>query len=207
MVAPPASPKATRLGDMQNKSGDGSPRSNHLVRNQVRNQKTNAFALAVMLASAFAAGPAMASGDLVLIPDPKVLGILIVAFAILIFPLNALLFKPIFTALDARAERIQGARERSGQIQEEADAVLTRYESAIRQARSEAETQRQAQRERARDEQAELTAAARQEAEVELERARTELTQSLDEARASLRTNAEGLAEAAASQVLGRALS
>jgi F-type H+-transporting ATPase subunit b len=153
------------------------------------------------------AEPALAAEELVLIPDPQLLLIMVVGFVILIFPLNALLFKPVFAALDARSERIEGARQRSTQLDEEADGVLTRYEAAIREARSEAESQRQTQLERAREEQLQITGAARQEAEGEIERARGELNQSLETARATLRASAENLAQDAAEQILGRTLS
>jgi F-type H+-transporting ATPase subunit b len=165
------------------------------------------FALAVALGCGLAAEPARASGELVLIPDPQLLLIMLVGFVLLIFPLNTFLFKPIFAALDARKERIEGARDRSVQLARDADSVLERYESAIREARSDAETRRQSQLESAREEQLRLTAAARREAEGELEHARTELDRSLEAARATLRSSAEELAQAAAEQVLGRSLS
>lgn len=153
------------------------------------------------------ADPALAADELVLIPDPQLLLIMLVGFALLVFPLNALLFKPVFAALDARAERIEGARTRSAQLQREADSVLERYESSIREARIESEARRQAALERARQEQSEVTAATRQETEAELQRARAELDQSLESARATLRAQAEELAQSAAEQVLGRTIS
>ena len=113
-----------------------------------------------------------------LIPDAGFLGlipglgdglgtlwIMLMGFVVLIFPLNAMMFQPIFRALDERAERIQGARDRSTQLQSEADAVLDRYETAIREARSESESQRQGQLATAREEQAALTTQARSDAE------------------------------------------
>lgn len=173
-----------------------------------------------MLASIVLALPASAAEELVLIPDAGFLGlipglgeglgmlwIMLIGFVILIFPLNALMFQPIFRALDERADRIQGARNRSAMLQSEADEVLARYESAIREARSESESKRQGQLATAREEQAALTAQARSDAERELERARGELNQSLDEARATLRASADDLATAAAEQILGRSLS
>lgn len=147
------------------------------------------------------------AADLELIPKYKsVLPVMLIGFVLLIFPLNALLFKPIFRALDERAERIAGARERSEQLQREADKVLNRYEAAIREARSESESARQAKLETARNEQLQLTNAARSEAERELESARGELSRSVEDARATLRESAESLAQAAAERVLGRAL-
>jgi F-type H+-transporting ATPase subunit b len=157
--------------------------------------------------SGLIARPVLASDNLVLVPDPTVLAVMLVGFVLLIFPLNQLIFKPIFRSLDERAARIEGARNRSNQIQQEADRVLERYETAIREARTESEEARKGQLALAREEQTVLTDQARGEAEGELERARAELGQSLEEARTSLRSSAEGLATAAAEQVLGRALS
>ena len=164
-------------------------------------------AILASILSSLGAESALASSELVLMPDWPLLAILLVGFVVLIFPLNALLFQPIFRALDARAERIAGARERSSQLERQAEEVLDRYQSAIRQARSESESDRQAGLERAREEQNQLTEAARAEAAREVERARREMSQAVEEARSGLRASAEELAQAAAEQVLGRALS
>lgn len=145
-----------------------------------------------------------------LIEDESGLGalwVMLIAFSLLVLPLNALIFQPIFRALDARSERIQGARTRSELLQREADGILERYETAVREARASAEAARQSEIARAREEQAALTTQARQEAERQLEGARAELGRSLESARASLRASAEDLARAAAEQVLGRAIS
>ena len=157
--------------------------------------------------SGLIAQPAFASDNLVLVPDPEILAVMLVGFVLLIFPLNELIFKPIFRSLDEREARIDGARTRSGQLQQDADTALDRYETAIREARGESEQARQNQLAMAREEQVTLTAQARSEAEGELEAARGELGRSLADAQASLRASAEDLANAAAEQVLGRALS
>lgn len=144
-----------------------------------------------------------------LISDESGLGalwVMLIAFALLALPLNALLFQPIFRALDARAERIQGAQARSEHLQREADSILERYETAVREARGEAEAARQVEIARAREEQVALTSQVKHDAERQLENARADLARSLETARASLRTSADGLARSAAEQVLGRAL-
>lgn len=144
-----------------------------------------------------------------LIPDESGLGalwVMLIAFALLVFPLNALIFQPIFRALDARAQRIQGARSRSEHLQREADSILARYEEAVREARSDSEAARQAELARARDEQTALTSQAKQDAERQIENARAELARSLDQARATLRAGVDDLARSAAERVLGRSL-
>ena len=172
----------------------------------------------LLLTALFAAESASASDNLVLVPDFGLfdlfgetyfgdLWVMIIGFVLLVFPLNELIFKPIFRSLDERAERINGAHKRSVDLQSQADGVLDRYESAIRDARGDSEEARQVELIRAREEQAALTAEARGEAERDLENARAELGQSLEDARASLRSSAESLADAAAEQVLGRPLS
>lgn len=172
----------------------------------------------------FAARPAQASESLNLVPDYALFGlirlglipdesglgalwVMLIAFALLVFPLNALIFQPIFRALDARTARIDGARQRSEHLQREADSILERYEAAVRETRAEGEAARQIEIGRAREEQTALTSQAKQEAERQLESARADLTRSLESARAGLRASADELARAAAEQVLGRALS
>jgi len=192
---------------------------------KIRTRRLTALVGSSALVATLVATPALAADSLQLIPDLDLFGaldgvagyeddgglgamwVMLISFVLLIFPLNALIFQPIFRALDERAERIQGARDRSTQLEEEADSVLDRYESAIRDARAESEEARQAQLATAREEQVSLTTAARSAAEGELDRARTELNQSLEEARATLRASADDLATAAAERILGRPLS
>ena len=182
-------------------------------------RRASTLAFVVACAVVLGAPSALAADSLELIPDFRLFGlfgtgeglgslwIMILAFSALIFPLNALIFQPIFRALDERQERIEGARSRSAQLEASAGEVLTRYESAIREARSESEASRQTQLTSAREEQVHLTSQARSEAEQELERARGELSRSLEDARATLRASADDLATTAAEQILGRTLS
>jgi len=160
------------------------------------------------LASLLLAAPAHASGgELVLIPELPMIGTLVVLFALLIFPVNALLFKPVFRVMDERAEKIGGARRRAERLEREAETILSNYEGAVREAREQAEVGRRSLLDAARSEHASLTRAARTEAERELEHAREELGRSLSDARATLRAGAEELAPLVAERVLGRSLS
>jgi F-type H+-transporting ATPase subunit b len=154
------------------------------------------------------AQPAAASGGIEILPDwTGLLPILIGLFAALIFPVHALIFRPLFRVLDEREERIDGARARAQQVDEEAGAVLARYEDALVQAREEASAQRKTALARARVEEKDATGEARGVAEQELARARGEIAASLAEARESLRPRAEELAREAAERILGRNLS
>jgi len=153
------------------------------------------------------AGPALAAGDLVLIPQLPIMLVLLVIFVVFIFPFNALVFKPIFRALDERSSRITGARQRAESISADADDVLARYEESIREARTEAEIGRKGQVSEARTEQASIAAAARAQAEQKVEQARESLGRTLDDARRGLRAGSQDLARIAAEQILGRSIS
>lgn len=159
-------------------------------------------------ACALASAPAQASGALELVPDVYgLLPILVVAFSLLILPVNSLIFKPIFRALDERAARIEGARRRAEHLRVQSAQILQSYESAIRAAWSEAEAARKQQSAAVRAEQALLNAAARAQAEAKVEQARSELARARGEAASRLRASAQELSLAAAERVLGRSLS
>jgi len=147
-----------------------------------------------------------AEGGLVLTPDWGMLFGLVALFVVLVFPLDVLLFRPLLRALEERDERITGTRAKAEKLERETQAVLLRYEAAIAEARAASETERRARLNQARTSMLETTSGARGEAERELERARGELATILDQARATLRGQAQELAREAASRVLGRAL-
>jgi F-type H+-transporting ATPase subunit b len=158
------------------------------------------------LGAALAARPAWASGGIEIMPDWPLLGILLVAFALLTWPVNALIFRPLFRVLDERERRIEGARERAREVDAQAGAVLARYEEAVARARDEAAAERRTRLDATREEEKEAAAAAREAAEGQIDSARREIAEALREARAGLRPRAEALAREAAERILGRGL-
>ena len=161
-----------------------------------------------LIACVLCAGAATASeGDLVLLPDWfGKLPMLIVLFALLMYPVNALLFKPIFQVLDAREERTAGTRKRAEKVMKNADETLADYERAVREVRAESEQARKREAAAARKENSTVVNEARAESERQLASARTELAAALEESRQTLGAKAQGLADEAASRVLGRPL-
>ena len=145
--------------------------------------------------------------ELVLIPDPILLPLMILLFAALIVPVNTLLFKPIFRVIEDRGEKINGTLTRANRLGEEAADLLARYDTAIREVRDEAESERKRSFSDARLLGASEIDRARAAADREIESARGEVTGILEDARAILRTKAEELAGQAAERVLGRRLS
>jgi F-type H+-transporting ATPase subunit b len=184
------------------------------LKNRVRQAAFGAFAAISLLA-----GDVLASeGDLVLFPGqdqhgdwsvPVFLefGFLILLFFLLVYPVNQLIFRPIFRVLDERDAKIVGTRERAEKLFGEADEVLARYEGSVREVRAEAEQARKQVLKGARGDGGSRTAQARTEAEHEVAGARAEIAAALDVARGELRAQTEGLAREVAAQALGRPLS
>lgn len=160
------------------------------------------FGASVLLA----ATPALAAGDLVLIPQVPLLVSLIVLFLVLVLPVNKFLLQPLLKVLDEREERIQGTRNKADSLEREATEILDRYETAVRAVREESEQQRRGVLEGARGQSSETTGAAREAAERQIDEARRDVGSALEQARIGLRSQAQDLAQQAASQVLGRAL-
>ena len=158
-------------------------------------------ALAVSIAA-----PAHASDKLVLIPDLPIMFALIVAFVILIAPLNAMIFRPLFRVLDERDAKIAGATREAGALVDRATSLTDEYRGAIREARDAAEGVRKQQLESARSEHATITAEARSESDDEIARARQDIEGALAEARDTLQAASRDLARVAAERVLGRPL-
>ncbi|MEN8182579.1 MAG: hypothetical protein ABFS46_08600 [Myxococcota bacterium] len=148
-----------------------------------------------------------AEGGLQIFPDLGQLVVLIALFTALVFPVNALLVKPLLGVLEERAERIEGARERASTLSQRAEESLERYRQDIDSARREAERERRGLLEAARVEQTDLTRSARSEAERRIEEARGEVGAALQQARTSLRADAETLARQAVERILGRSIS
>jgi F-type H+-transporting ATPase subunit b len=147
-----------------------------------------------------------AEGGLVLVPQPGLLLTLIAFFVVLIFPVNALVFKPLLRVLDERDARITGTRAKAAKLQGNAAELLAQYEREVAETKDEAERARRGLLEEVRAEVQRETAAARSEAEGRIEQARRDVNESLDGARDSMRAQSQELAREAAARVLGRAI-
>lgn len=167
-------------------------------------------ALAVSLATGWIAlaQPASASeGALEIIPDLRLVALLVVLFMLLVPLLNRLLFQPLLGVLDERDRKIEGTQTRAAELNQQAEAELARHEAAVRAAHAEAERGRKAALEAAQSRHAASVAAARSESAQVVESARRELSAALQDARSVLQTQTRELAREAASRILGRSLS
>ncbi len=162
--------------------------------------------LFVASATLLTANAAHASPELVLVPDLFELGGLVLAFAVLVIPLNALIFRPLLEVFDAREEKIQGTSQKASEVAERANELLSRYETSIQTSREEINAERKGAVRAARLEEETLTNTERGTAEEALNAAREELTSSVDSIRVELRESARALGRDAATRIMGREL-
>ena len=138
-------------------------------------------------AIALAAAPAAASSDgIEIFPQIGPLIVLVVFFAVLIWPANQLLWRPLLRVFDERRERIAGTRARAEKIASEAEDVLSAYQASVERARLGAESERAKILEAARREQGQVNADARRSAEAEVAAAREAVGAAFERARSDL---------------------
>ena len=121
------------------------------------------------------------------------------------FLLNTLIFKPILAVIEARTKAVADARKLAETAAERANVATTEYTQKLNAARSEVYRAMDEKRRAALESRATLLSETRAIAERELADASRRLTQETDEARASLDREANVLAGAIVSRVLGRA--
>ena len=121
------------------------------------------------------------------------------------FLLNTLIFKPILAVIEARTKAVADARKLAETAAERANVATTEYTQKLNAARSEVYRAMDEKRRAALESRAALLSETRAIAERELADASRRLTQETDEARASLDREANVLAGAIVSRVLGRA--
>lgn len=129
-----------------------------------------------------------------------------VNFMILMAVLNALLFKPLRAALQARREAIEGSRAKVQDIDEQVQAQIARYEAQLQEARLQGAQKRQALRKTAQEEEARILGVANQKSSEKLQVIKEQIQAEANTARQSLRDETEAIAKSIASKVLGRAI-
>ena len=129
-----------------------------------------------------------------------------VNFMILMAVLNALLFKPLRAALQARKATIEGSRAKVQDIDEQVQAQIARYETQLQDARQHGALERAALRKTAQEEEARILGAAKETSGVKLQTIKEQIQAEAVAARQALRKETEALAKEIAGKVLGRAV-
>jgi F-type H+-transporting ATPase subunit b len=138
------------------------------------------------------------------IPD---LSALWVIFFLLLttYLLNTLIFQPILKVIEARNKAVSDARTLAETASARASAANLEYSQKLNAARSEVYRQMDEKRRAAMDKRAAIVGETRASVERELTEATTRVKRQATEARATLDREAETLAGAIVSRVLGRA--
>jgi F-type H+-transporting ATPase subunit b len=129
-----------------------------------------------------------------------------VNFIILMAVLNALLFKPLRAALQARKATIEDSRAKVQDIDEQVQAQIARYEAQLQEARKQGALERAALRKTAQEEESRILAEAKQKSGVKLQTIKEQIQAEAVSARQALRKETETLAKEIAGKVLGRAI-
>ena len=127
-------------------------------------------------------------------------------FVILMAVLNALLYKPLRAALQARKATIEGSKAKVQDIDEQVQAQIARYEAQLQEARQQGEQERATLRKAAQEEEGRILGDANQKAAVTLQSIKDQVQEEAGAARQALRNETEVLAKEIAGKVLGRAI-
>ena len=127
-------------------------------------------------------------------------------FASLIVVLRPLLFDPVLRVFEEREKRTEGARQAAREMQEEAGALLSRYEQELAKVQEVARQERDRSRADTARAEAELLSQARTAANQIVEAGRQRIERQRSEIEFVLGQQSERLAHSVAEAVLGRSL-
>jgi F-type H+-transporting ATPase subunit b len=148
---------------------------------------------------------ALAEGSIQLVPDGTVF-LHIAIIILMVYVLNATLFRPVNRILAEREARARGQAGSAAAVMREVETNLTRYEETLRAARAEGYRLLEQQRTEALSaRQAQLTEV-RAEAERLIEAEKTAIRTQSEAARATLGTEARRIAAEIGSQILRRSV-
>ncbi|MCL2789685.1 MAG: ATP synthase F0 subunit B [Desulfobulbus sp.] len=130
----------------------------------------------------------------------------IINMIVLMFVLNAILYKPVLGILEKRAQKIQGLNGDVAQFEQNARQRQAELDKKMREASNKAKNALDGARSQAQAAGAEKLTAIRKESEGIKEKQLTELRTQVEAARKELQGNAAGFAQAMAGKILGRSL-
>lgn len=130
----------------------------------------------------------------------------LVNFLVLVLLLNAFLYKPIRKQLAERAAQINGAKQKSAEVDREVQEKLASYEARMREIRTGAADERGVLKKEAQQQEAAILDKARAEASASLASIKAQVAKETEEARRVLTASAETLSAEICEKVLGRSL-
>ena len=147
-----------------------------------------------------------AENTIQLVPDGT-LFLHIAIILLMVFVLNATLFKPVNRILAERERRTRGRSSEAQEILQRVEQNVTRYERTLREARAEGYRLMEKERAAAMNERQARLGAVREEINLSVEEQKQSIHQQVEEARSTLELEARRLAADIGSQILHRPIS
>lgn len=146
---------------------------------------------------------AFAENTIQLVPDGT-LFFHIILIVLMVFILNATLFRPINKILAEREQRTHGRSGEAQDILRRVEASVAKYERSLREARAEGYQLLERQRAEALGQRQELLSSLRDELGRRVEEERAAIQAQAQQARAGLEVDARRIADEISQQILGR---
>ena len=134
----------------------------------------------------------------------KALFIQFVNFVLLVFILNALLYRPIRQAIKQREEKINQDREEANRLAKEAEIRLNEWNKGLEEAKKAGLEKQGELMKGAKDEERAIITKVREETEDFIKKMRAEMAKDIEAARETLKTQAEAFSLEIAEKILGR---
>ncbi|KPK15682.1 MAG: hypothetical protein AMK69_27080 [Nitrospira bacterium SG8_3] len=128
-------------------------------------------------------------------------------FILLIFILNAILYKPVRNILIERRKKIQGAQEAIEGAKQSADEAGQAFKTKMGDAKMKGHQEKEALKQAGQEEEKRLLDEINQKAQAELETVLAQIAKDAESARGKLKGEIEGFSAAIAEKILGRAVS
>jgi len=127
-------------------------------------------------------------------------------FVLLIFVLNAILYKPIMKVIDARKKRVDESKEKVGSFDDLIEQKVADYEETLRQARVDAMNQREEIKNEGVEAGKKILADTRDEVTAMIQDFRAKIAAEKEQARQTLQERTQEIAREISEKVLGRSV-
>lgn len=128
----------------------------------------------------------------------------IIAFFILYFVLNTLLYNPVLKVIEERNKNIEGTKKEAFDMEAELQKRLLDYENRLSEAKSKAQEERFRIRQEGLDKEKELLGNARESSQIGLLEAKTRLEQEANFVRTRLKEESKAISKDIAEKILNR---
>ena len=166
----------------------------------------NALKVSALAVAVSALPDAASAATFTLFPHWPSVGLNIVIFLVLIWPVNKLLIQPMLHLIEERESRTTGALDRAAELEAKTRETAAQIEARLAETRARAQARRTAILAEAETQERALLSAAANDAASAIESVRSAVAAELSSARNALEGDARTLAREAAARLLGRAL-